>query len=253
MKVATINIRYKNENDGNHHWKYRLPILSDYIKKCSLNILATQEGRKDQINELATVINLKLIDGHRDWIEERMYPSLFYNTQQLKLIDSGDVWLSETPSIPGSSSFKSSFPRLLTWAKFEDNGQIFLVANFHLDHVLNSTRLEQVKVGIIELKKIHNDLPIIILGDFNDSPESNTHREICQNLNLIDPWILNGNFEEASHHNFTGDGKDGSRIDWILFNEKFHCNEINLEKRMFNNLYLSDHFPVVATLIPNWR
>lgn len=39
---------------------------------------------------------------------------------QLRLVRSGNFWLSDTPDIPGSNSWHTSFPRLATWGLFEE-------------------------------------------------------------------------------------------------------------------------------------
>ena len=60
-----------------------------------------------------------------------MYPCLFFNPDSLTLTDSGDIWLSESPSTVGSCSFGSAFPRLCTWALFDEG---ILAVNVHLDN-----------------------------------------------------------------------------------------------------------------------
>lgn len=155
----------------------------------------------------------------------------------------------------GSSSFKSAFPRLATWAKLKNkksNYQI-LVVNAHLDHVLEETRIQQTNVLITEIQKllIPND-KLIILGDFNDSPQSLIYQQIIKNFNVHDPWLKLNSHEESSHHGFQGENSHGHRIDWILLDHHFQCERIYLDKTHDDQIYLSDHFPVVATLIPNW-
>ena len=80
-----------------------------------------------------------------------MYPSLFVRSEQMSVKKSGDIWLSETPLIAGSKSFKSAFPRLCTWASVmwfqvegdKSKGEPLFIVNCHLDHVLEETRIRQ--------------------------------------------------------------------------------------------------------------
>ena len=255
MNIGTINIRYENNHDGENSWSNRRHLLAKFIKDRKFDFIGTQEGRKNQILELANDIDLKLADEHRNWIDERMYPSIFYHSAKYSLLKSGDIWLSETPNVAGSSSFKSTFPRLATWVKLQNKQSQFkiFVVNVHLDHVLEETRIKQTNVLISEIQKILSPSEkLIILGDFNDSPQSFIYQEIIKNFNLKDPWKHLNVLEESSHHGFLGKNIHGQRIDWILLDHHFECERIYLDKTHQDNIYLSDHFPVVATLIPNW-
>ncbi len=252
LKLISSNIRYENTHDGIHSWENRCPILQNIITEFQPDILATQEGLQIQIKSLAKLLPLKLVESHREWIENRMYPCLYVNDEQIKVSKSGDIWLSQTPSVPGSFSFKSSFPRLCTWMKvtYLMNNQDYIIINTHLDHVLEETRLKQIEVLILEIKKINvENLPIILMGDFNDSPTSKVREFILNSLDLKDPWIECGHTEETSHHGFQGNPM-GDRIDWILIPQSFSIEKIHLEKNSFNGIYPSDHYPLLATVIP---
>ena len=253
MKLISSNIRYENPHDGIHSWENRRPLLQKIITDFHPDILATQEGRELQIKSLAQLLPLKLIETHREWIEDRMYPCLYVNEEQIKVLKSGDIWLSETPETAGSSSFKSAFPRLCTWMQVTHlvNNQDYFVVNTHLDHVLEATRLEQIKVLIHEVEILNTDqLPLILMGDFNDSPVSKVREFILGSLDLKDPWLEIGFVEETSHHGFHKEKVEGDRIDWILVPHSFAVEEIYLEKKSYNSIFPSDHYPLLATVIP---
>lgn len=251
LKVATANIRFDNPADSPNDWNGRSPLLTRLINEFSPDILGTQEGREPQLKNLESLLpDHKLIDLNRDWIDERMYPCIFVNPKKLDVINSGDIWLSETPNTPGTKSFDSAFPRLCTWiiARVIDTNKDFLYVNTHLDHVLSSTRQEQIKVLIAEIDKINiNKLPIVLTGDFNESPSENVRSEIEKSWpSLYDSWQFLNKEEETSHHKFDGVNKSGSRIDWILTDHSFKVSSINIIKNHEGEIYPSDHFPVFA-------
>jgi len=254
LKVVSSNIRFDNPKDGDHRWGNRKDILKECIEDFSPDLLSTQEGYRPQLESLNECLpHLSLISSHRDWIKERMYPSLFYNEKTLEVESSGDIWLSETPNVPGSKSFKSAFPRLCSWAslKFKSNQKRLFLANCHLDHILRETRTEQVRVLAEEIEKIRTKNEALILtGDFNDDPTSSV-RKIIEGLCpvLYDPWCKLGLAEESSHHSFNGTNPEGSRIDWIMVDERLNAAEIFLDKREKNGIYPSDHFPLKAKFL----
>ena len=253
LKLISSNIRFENAHDGIHSWENRCPLLLKIISDFHPDILATQEGREIQIKSLANLLPLKLIETHRTWIDERMYPCLYINEEQIKIKESGDIWLSETPMVPGSFSFNSAFPRLCTWMEVTHlvNNQDYFVVNTHLDHVLAETRLLQINVLIREIKILNlKNLPLILMGDFNDSPKSGVRNSLLNSFDLKDPWLEAGHPEETSHHGFQENKNSGDRIDWILIPQAFAVEKIHLEKSSYNGIFPSDHYPLLATVIP---
>ncbi|WP_127717769.1 endonuclease/exonuclease/phosphatase family protein [Halobacteriovorax sp. HLS] len=251
FKVASANIRFDNPQDGRHDWAGRRILLSSLLNDFCADIFGTQEGREEQIKDLCSLLpNHTLVEEHREWIEERMYPCIFVNSQNIEVISSGDIWLSETPTIGGSKSFNSAFPRLCTWikAKHKHRDFNFFYVNTHLDHVLSSTRSEQIQVLIDEVKRINDqNLPIIVTGDFNESPQEEVRDKlISQFSNLYDPWTKHGHLEETSYHKFDGLNPEGARIDWIIADKFFESKSIRLAKENQKGIFPSDHFPVLA-------
>ena len=243
FKVMSANIRFDNPKDEVHAWPNRKNLIANKINELAIDLFGTQEGRETQLRELENLIGHKLVDDHREWIDERMYPSIYNNKFEIK--KTGDIWLSETPDVLGSKSFDSMFPRLATWAQTKD----FFICNVHLDHDKEYTRVEQAKV-LCEQMQRHNTekAPIILLGDFNTDPNSDVHNYITSTLKLNDPWLEHGKDEETSFHLFKGIYPEGYRIDWILVSEDFKTHSIDLIKDHEKGIYLSDHFPVLCEL-----
>ncbi|WP_372654858.1 endonuclease/exonuclease/phosphatase family protein [Halobacteriovorax sp.] len=252
LKVASTNIRFDNPADKPNDWAGRKELLTGLLNKFSPDIIGTQEGREPQLKDLESLLSAhKLIDLNREWIDERMYPCIFVNPKTIDVIDSGDIWLSETPFAAGSKSFESAFPRLCTWiqARVIETGKDFFYVNTHLDHVLGTTRKEQIQVLINEITKKNSlNLPVVLTGDFNESP-SESVREVIEKdwQELYDPWQHLGRAEETSFHKFDGKNIDGSRIDWILVDKSFSVKTIQIVKDHEGEIYPSDHYPVFAS------
>jgi endonuclease/exonuclease/phosphatase family metal-dependent hydrolase len=80
--------------------------------------------------------------------------------------------------------------------------------------------------------------PVILCGDFNDTPVSYTYQRLSRNLDdaFIESGKGFGNTYKGIFPSF--------RIDYILYSRKFRCSGFATLKRNF-----SDHFPLVARLI----
>ena len=247
LSVISSNIRYDEPHDDVHCWENRRDFLARLMLDYAPDLLATQEGKLRQIRDVDDRLEgLTCSDSHRDWVDSLMYPCLFYNPKSLVLKESGDIWLSKSPSIPGSSSFGSQFPRLCTWAIF-DGG--VLAINVHLDHSGSETRLCQMHVLLQQLGASKaSSQTVLLMGDFNESPTCPVRALINKKWpDLHDPWIDLGQEEEASHHHFYEAIDYGSRIDWILVNDSLQAEEMLLDKsRSGSGIYPSDHYLLKA-------
>lgn len=251
--LITSNIRFNNPADGTHAWENRRQFLASTLLSHNPDIIATQEGRFEQLKDLESLLTgFKLVDHHRSWIGERMYPTFFVREDKFEIIKSEDLWLSETPEIAASRSFESTFPRLMTWMCVQPKNikQKLFFVNTHLDHIKTDTRVSQVKVLLNETLKFWNkNSPLVIMGDFNDHPESEVRKCIEKIIpDLQDTWKLFHAIEETSHHGFKGEHDTGTRIDWILTDKKFSVETCEMEKISNAGIFPSDHFPIVCKL-----
>ena len=246
LSVISSNIRY-DEPDDEFRWKTRREILAAALLEEQPDIVATQEGKRPQLDDMARQLaGLQCVDSHRDWLDTLMYPCIFYNSTTLTLRESGDVWLSKTPAVVGSSSFGSLFPRLCTWARFAEG---LLVFNVHLDNSSSETRASQTNVLLDQIELIRSESEsILLLGDFNEAPQGLVREVIAErDTGFSDPWQLLQQDEEASHHNFGEPIDYGSRIDWILVAGELRAKSIYLDKRRSDSgVYPSDHYPLKA-------
>jgi endonuclease/exonuclease/phosphatase family metal-dependent hydrolase len=247
FNLMTSNIRFENPNDGKNNWPNRRDIWANIVNSYKIDILCTQEGREKQIRNANSCLNIDLVDNHRSWISERMYPSIFVNKKLYNVIESGDFWLSETPTEPGSKSFGSAFPRLCTWILLENKLTKFFVFNCHLDHVLPETRKGQSTVIVNEVLKLNKyNLPYLLVGDFNEDPTGSVRSNFNSALKINDPYFDIYNSEQGTHHRFDGKNERNSRIDWILTNGHIKCNDYEVIKYSQEGIYPSDHFPIYA-------
>ncbi len=249
LSVVSVNIRYDEPQDIQHCWNNR----KDFLTRCVLDyhpdLLATQEGRQPQLRDFAArLTGLRCVDAHRQWDASLMYPCIFYNPETLTLRDAGDIWLSRSPAVAGSSSFDSMYPRLCTWAQFDND---LLAVNVHLDHQSAETREGQIGVLLQQVSALGSQGPMLLMGDFNESPDGKVRSLINRSLpNLRDAWQELEHDEEPSHHNFLDAIDYASRIDWILSDAALRAQEISLDKSCTDQgIFPSDHYPLRARFL----
>jgi endonuclease/exonuclease/phosphatase family metal-dependent hydrolase len=147
LKVATYNIRYKNngdKRDGNG-WDLRGPVIADMIKFHDFDIFGAQEVLNEQLNDLSKSLpDYEHIGVGRDNGKEAgEYAPIFFKKGKFKLLKDGHFWLSEKTETP-NRGWDAALPRICTWGQFQEisSGIKFFFFNTHFDHVGVTARRE---------------------------------------------------------------------------------------------------------------
>lgn len=250
LKVMSFNIRYANENDGANAWSKRRDVTAAMLLRTAPDIIGTQELLKVQGDFLAERLK------HYAWFgvgrrggDEDEHMGIFYRTDRLRLIESGNFWLSETPEVPGSAAWGADLPRLATWGLFERiaDKRRFYAFNTHLPH-RDQDEGAREKGAALVLSKIHaiaGDLPVVLTGDFNTTPGSGAYRTLGAHLQDASTSASVRKGPEKTFHNFTG--LADKRIDWI-FTRGFTARRVETVTDHRGEVQTSDHFPVLAEL-----
>lgn len=238
----------------------RRPAAIQFLHDSDADFIGLQEVLPSQRKDL--------IEGLPEWgsigrtressASEGESTPIFYNRRRWHLVESrsGTFWLSETPSVAGSHDWKSACPRIATWAVLREvrSGRLVMVLNTHLDHQSQEAREQGAKVIARFLAREAEDLPVIVLGDFNAGPRNPARLTLCEGVDgsppLRDCYAVRHNDDEAaagSFHGFKG-GTGGLRIDAILVSSAFDIVDASIVHTAEGGTHLSDHYPVAATL-----
>ncbi|WP_158499550.1 endonuclease/exonuclease/phosphatase family protein [Lutibacter profundi] len=249
----SFNIRYDNPNDNQNSWKYRKKEITDMINYYSPEVLGIQEGLGNQVKYLDSV----LVDydyvgvGRDDGKSKGEYTAIFYRKEKIKLISTKTYWLSENPDSV-SIGWDASMNRIVTFGEFLDiaSQERLEIFNCHFDHIgkISQKKSAELILQIIEDKKIESN-KIIVMGDFNNIPESEPIKILQTKLkdsfkeSKLKPYGPIGTFNGFDLEIITE-----KRIDYILTNNIKILKYANIDDRRTNNMYLSDHFPILITI-----
>jgi endonuclease/exonuclease/phosphatase family metal-dependent hydrolase len=249
----TFNVRYPATSDGPNVWEKRRDLLVATIKESNPDVFGTQELFYEQgqyIVEKAPEYAWFGVSRRGNRTDEHM--GVFYKASVLRLVESGNFWLSENPDTPGSMSWNVTLPRMVTWGLFEikASGKRFYFYNTHFPHRGREdaeARVQCARVIQSHMAKLPKDVPFILTGDFNTDVGSEPYKVIAPGL--TDAWATaaskagpNGTF-----HGFKGT-PGTARIDWILFRGMARANKAETLTKNEEGRYPSDHFPVLAVL-----
>jgi endonuclease/exonuclease/phosphatase family metal-dependent hydrolase len=251
LRVMTFNVRLPVESDAANYWDRRRDLVVETIRHEDPDLIGTQElvGRQGA-EIIAALPRYAWFGAGRRGSEDDEHMGVFYRTDRLRVLASGDFWLSDTPGIPGSISWGNLYPRLVTWARFQRiaDGATFSFYNTHLPYrdEDESARVKAAQLILSRLRALPATEPVIVTGDFNSAPDSGAYRTLTSWL--ADAWTAAPRHcgPEATFHDFTG--TPDRRIDWIL-SRNLQATTIRTVTRHRGAHYPSDHFPVVAEFI----
>jgi endonuclease/exonuclease/phosphatase family metal-dependent hydrolase len=256
LTVISYNIRQGIAEDGTNSWEYRFPCSAMMIEDQKPDIFGLQEAYDFQVRYLKEYtkgykcVGVGRENGKAKGEESGEHMEIFYNKQNIKLLKWGTYWLSETPDEP-SLGWDGACKRTATWALMKDkrSGQKFYYVNTHLDHVGREAQKNGLALIVSRIGEMNpNGLPTVLTGDFNVTPDD----EILSDLNTKMKSAREYAVKTDKGQTFNGWGyeKENKAIDYIYYKGFSSCPVFEvIRKPYMDHTYISDHYPVKATLV----
>lgn len=251
-RVMSFNVRCVSDKEGSIYT--RSQIVTAILDQYAPDSFGVQEATPEWLD----IIDDKLDDLYARVGEGRSpiemfteYSAVYYRKDKFNLLDSGTIWLSETPEKKYTKDFDSKHNRIASWAVLEnkETGVKYTHINTHLDHVLESTRVEQSKVLLNKIAELEKETTIICTGDFNTYETAQAYSVMTEKMTdtklvakISDTGITFHKYGTIEEH------KDGA-IDFIFATEGTEAEMYKIIRDTFKGFYPSDHYPIVADVI----
>ncbi len=179
--------------------------------------------------------------------------AVFYRRERFELLSTGGYWLSETPHIPGTRSWRSDCTRLANWARLVEHpgGREFRVMNTHLDHISQPARENGARLICEDALAYPAGYPQILTGDMN-CDAANPAIDIFLNAGWKDSYASVHETPDPgfTYHGFQGPAyrSDIGKMDWIFFRGGIRVLSAEIVRDSRNGRYPSDHYFVMAGL-----
>ena len=248
IKVMTFNLRVDTEKDGINRFFLRTDRVLKAIRDESPDVIGFQEDLEDMRLFLRRNLPEYTFHGSGNRADYRSGGActIAYKTEKFQLLDFESRWLSDTPTVPGSTygGDQSVVSRIYRKARLHslESGNVINFINTHTDHAGSNARFLECK-QLLEVVRGCSDEGVILCGDFNASPE----KPEIQYLLSDDSLGLHDVTKDIPNtfHGWTE--KHYGKIDYIFSNVP--CNEsYAVEDIPINGVFISDHNPVVACL-----
>jgi endonuclease/exonuclease/phosphatase family metal-dependent hydrolase len=258
VHVTSFNIRYGTADDGGDAWPHRKELVYGVIRGQDSDFVGLQEALRFQIDAIReSVPDYDEVGvGRDDGKEAGEYSAILYKSDRWRAEDSGTLWLSDTPDVPGSMTWGNEITRIATWARFVEieTGRAVWLFNTHFDHVSQPSREKSAELLASRIAQRGSDDPVIVTGDFN-AGEANPAILYLKNATKRSPVTLVDTFRVAHPDEQpvgTGGGfeglRDGPKIDYVFAEPDARVRKAGIIRDHRNGRYPSDHFPVYAEI-----
>ena len=252
MRLMTCNIRTSTGDDGEDHWERRKEMCVSIILGREPDLVGVQEAREDQATYMKAAMTGFSSFGLPDEPgSKHAVDTMFYRSDRFDLVAAGGYWLSETPHVPGSSSWDSRCVRLANWVRLIDkpSRQEFRFVNTHLDHVSQPAVERQARTINEDAAAYDSDYPQFLTGDMNANVDHpgiqsfleagwvDTYEAVYEDYNPYDTF-----------HRFRGEQYDhgGGEIDWGFSRGRVTVTGAEVVKDSEGGRFPSDHYFVSA-------
>ncbi|MCW5963835.1 MAG: endonuclease/exonuclease/phosphatase family protein [Bryobacterales bacterium] len=249
----SYNVRYPAKGDGHNRWELREHMFIRSIQMKNPDLIGTQELFYIQGESIVNNLpEYEWFGNSRRGNREDEHMGIFYKRAKLRVIESGNFWLSETPDIAGSQAWGANLPRMVTWALFEvkSTGFRFYFYNTHFHHTAqaNEARVNSAKLIASRLASLPSGAPVIVTGDFNAAaPEAEAYTILTANLKDARTTAARSIGPNGTISGF-GERSGDRRIDWILYRGPFTVLESETITYNEDGRYPSDHYPILSVL-----
>ena len=258
LKVLTFNIRYDNPADSFNAWSYRASFVCRFLNNEKPDLLGMQEVLASQYNYLDSVMTdySSVGVGRSDGAKAGEMNPVFFRKDRFELIRTKTFWLSETPDTAGTKAWGANLPRIVTWVELSEKNthQHFYFFNTHFAHDSDSARIMSAGLLLNEVDSIAAGFPFIITGDFNMIHSSKEYEILTGPYEsvplLIDSYAVTEKRPQGPAYTFNGfsESTSSGRIDYIFVRNGLKVLEHRTYIKKEHGIYISDHWPVMATV-----
>ncbi len=273
IELTSFNIRCPIDK-GDNTWANRLPRILRVIENRKFELMGVQEATPMQLKDLNDSLKgWTYVGTGREKNKGGEASSIFFKTNRFECLDTETFWLSETPNVPGSMSWKTACTRICTRAKFKDKetGYEFQYFNTHLDHMSALAREMGMKLIMKRISETSQGQTVFLTGDMNDSfealpsveqvrlsktmnadisnegqdyPISIAMKYLCDTYNITETPHT-GTFKTFNHYKPT----HRNRLDYVFVSGNVRVLAHATVNDRIDGKFPSDHDPVTATVL----
>ena len=263
MMLMSSNVRFISSDDtGDRAWTTRRDAYYTMLKTVSPDIVGLQEAEQQHVKDiLNNCAGYSYVGYGRKSGKDILYEfttleqllgnkhsestTILYKTDKFTKHSDGWFCHSDQPNKAGSyfAGTEDEQPRISTWAIFthKDTGRKFFYLNSHTC-LYDEPMQKEIKLIRDKVKELNiENLPVVLSADWNleeDDSWMNPITELYQSARKTAPVSDNS-------CTFYWWGTQERQIDHIFY-LGLECFEFHTVDQKWNDLYISDHYPIYA-------
>lgn len=253
LSVMSFNIRLNTPADSINQWDFRKEELVEMLQYYQPDFIGFQEVLYDQLRFLDTELkNYSFVgSGRKDGKNKGEFTPVFYDNLKYEVLQNETFWLSENGDT-ASVGWDAALERICTFGIFREklSGDTIFVFNTHFDHIGKTARLMSAKLILKKLTEITDaHSSVILTGDFNCNENSdpiNELKKVMKDAGEISEKGIYGPVGTFNGFNLVKLVVD--RIDFIFVRNFRVLRYRHIDDRKADNLFISDHYPVITDL-----
>lgn len=250
MKISVIsfNIRCCDDIGGNSIAK-RAPRLSEITSRYNADIIGFQEYRPKWEEHISKYYGEKydMFVKYRSQKGDVEAAPILWLKEKFDCLKTGYFWLSDTPEIEsrGWDELYNCY-RMCEYVvlKEKKSGKAFTVMNTHFGFG-DKGQLSSAKL-INEYSKKISDLPTLITGDFNMTPESVGYNEMIKNFTDVNAATAKD--LGTTFHNYYPKKVDNQHIDYCFVDKNIVPISQKIIRDTIKGKFPSDHYGLYIIL-----
>jgi endonuclease/exonuclease/phosphatase family metal-dependent hydrolase len=256
LSVMSYNIRcgFCEPTASLNHWSKRKFLVAHLIKIHDPDIIGLQEAELFQTEDLVNMLEdyAWIGVGRDDGKKKGEANAILFRKSRFRLEAQKTLWLSQTPK-KVSRGWDASFNRTISIVTLKDiqTGSAINFFNTHFDHLGMIAQQKSATLLINEIKKLPENIPLILTGDFNLTSDNNIYN------NIIDAGVVSDAAKTSlskstggtvTYNDFGKTPEPDKKIDYVFTNKVIKVLSHHIDATTYNNLYPSDHYPIIVEL-----
>lgn len=248
-RIISFNVRYKDDDYGSVDGRSRL--ICAAIEQYAPDSFGVQEATQQWLDIFEkNLTDYACVSQMRDDTEGAEANAVYYLKDKYTLLDSGTIWLSDTPDVFGSKYEDSGCARIATWVVLKNNstGKIYTHINTHLDfqyETVQSAQIKVLKAKIEELKA--KGYTIVCTGDFNAQEGSAAYNEMTAFMSDT-KYLAKDSDKGATYKDYGLNMFATKPIDFIFVSDGVAVDTYKIIDERIKMMYLSDHSGLCADI-----
>lgn len=275
IRLITHNIRFATTTPGTNEkpWTERRQLVLNQLHYHTLynpeSFICLQEVLNHQLSDIMNGLNTASDEwayigvGRNDGKQSGEYSPILFRPQVWKLETWKTLWLSETPTKPGSKGWDAANTRIVTVGTFTHRQSSKKVVGMctHFDDQGSVARTESAKLIIRIMNETiaasNGSAPVFLAGDLNSEPTGGAYQILNGQESIVhDVRDLNPSWRYGDSNTFTGftDSKTKSLIDFVFVGPNDgHPWDVEgysvLPNRFEDGVHNSDHRAVIGDVV----